>query len=383
MFEGIEFINKQMFWVLLCIPLAILWYVFKSKKQTAEFKISSIKGFKVGNAWLPKLKHLMFVFRLLALALLITALARPQTVDVSTKTKTTRGIDIVMAIDVSASMLAKDLKPNRLEALKNVAGEFIKGRPNDRIGLVEYAGESYTKTPITSDKAIVLRSLREIRYNTIIEGGTAIGMGLATAVNRIKDSKAKSKIIILLTDGVNNSGFIDPNTASELAVDYGIKTYTIGLGTNGMALSPVSLTNGVFQYRRVKVEIDEELLKEIAEVTGGQYFRATDNKKLKEIYKEIDKLEKTDVEEFKFYNYEEKFRPLVLLAGLGSIKPELFTPSVNKMMILLLALLSFILFTAVANPIPMAVPPSIMVLYLISLKDLKTIALSLVIGVLV
>ncbi len=316
MFEGIEFINKQMFWVLLCIPMAILWYFFKSKKQTAEFKISSIKGFKVGNAWLPKLKHLMFVFRLLALALLITALARPQTVDVSTKTKTTRGIDIVMAIDVSASMLAKDLKPNRLEALKNVAGEFIKGRPNDRIGLVEYAGESYTKTPITSDKAIVLRSLREIRYNTIIEGGTAIGMGLATAVNRIKDSKAKSKIIILLTDGVNNSGFIDPNTASELAVDYGIKTYTIGLGTNGMALSPVSLTNGVFQYRRVKVEIDEELLKEIAEVTGGQYFRATDNKKLKEIYKEIDKLEKTDVEEFKFYNYEEKFRPLVLLAGL-------------------------------------------------------------------
>ena len=316
MFEGIEFINKQMFWVLLCIPLAILWYVFKYKKQTAELKISSIKGFKVVNTWLPKLKHFMFVFRLLALALLITALARPQTVDISTKTKTTRGIDIVMAIDVSASMLAKDLKPNRLEALKNVAAEFIQGRPNDRIGLVEYAGESYTKTPITSDKSIILRSLKEIKYNTIIEGGTAIGMGLATAVNRIKDSKAKSKIIILLTDGVNNSGFIDPNTASELAVEYGIKTYTIGLGTNGMALSPVSLTNGVFQYRRVKVEIDEELLKEIAEVTGGQYFRATDNKKLKEIYKEIDKLEKTDVEEFKFYNYEEKFRPLVLLAGL-------------------------------------------------------------------
>jgi Ca-activated chloride channel family protein len=316
MFEGIEFVNKELFWLLLCIPLAIIWYVFKHDKQTAEFKISSIKGFKVGNSLLPKFRHLLIVFRLLALALLIMALARPQTVDVSTKTKTTRGIDIVMAIDVSASMLAKDLKPNRLEALKNVAADFIKGRPNDRIGLVEYAGESYTKTPITSDKAIVLRSLGEIRYNTIIEGGTAIGMGLATAVNRIKDSKAKSKVIILLTDGVNNSGFIDPNTASELAVDYGIKTYTIGLGTNGMALSPVSLTNGVFQYRRVKVEIDEELLKEIAEVTGGQYFRATDNKKLKEIYKEIDKLEKTDVEEFRFYNYEEKFRPLVLLAGL-------------------------------------------------------------------
>ena len=222
-----------------------------------------------------------------------------------------------MAIDVSASMLAKDLKPNRLEALKLVAAEFIQGRPNDRIGLVEYAGESYTKTPITSDKSIVLRSLKEIQYNTIIEGGTAIGMGLATSVNRIKDSKAKSKVIILLTDGVNNSGFIDPITASELAVEYGIKTYTIGLGTNGMALSPVALSrDGKFQYGRVQVEIDEDLLKEIAEATGGQYFRATDNRKLKEIYKEIDKLEKTEVEEFKFYNYEEKYRPLVWLAGI-------------------------------------------------------------------
>lgn len=317
MLEGIDFLNKQMFWAFLTIPLAILWYVFKHKKQTAEFKISSIKGFKTGSSLLPKLKHALFFLRLAALALLITALARPQTVDVSTKTKTTRGIDIVMAIDVSASMLAKDLKPNRLEALKNVAAEFINGRPNDRIGLVEYAGESYTKTPITSDKSIVLRSLRDIKYNTIIDGGTAIGMGLATAVNRIKDSKAKSKIIILLTDGVNNAGFIDPNTASELALEYGIKTYTIGLGTNGMALSPIaqSQTTGQFQYGRIQVEIDEELLKEIANVTGGQYFRATDNRKLKEIYKEIDKLEKTDVEEFKFYNYEEKYRPLVLFAG--------------------------------------------------------------------
>ena len=315
MLEGIEFVNKQFFWLLLLLPLALLWYVFKNKKQTAELNISSLKGFKITNSWLPKLKHSLFALRLLALAFIIMALARPQTVDVSTKTKTTRGIDIVMAIDVSASMLAKDLKPNRLEALKNVAGEFINGRPNDRIGLVEYAGESYTKTPITSDKGIVLRSLSSIKYNTIIEGGTAIGMGLATSVNRLKDSKAKSKVIILLTDGVNNSGFIDPKMASDLAVEYGIKTYTIGLGTNGMALSPIAIRpNGQFQYGRVQVEIDEELLKEIAEATGGKYFRATDNKKLKEIYKEINKLEKTDVEEFKFYNYEEKFRPLVLLA---------------------------------------------------------------------
>ena len=317
MFEGIEFLNKELFWLLLLLPLALLWYIFKFTQQTAELKISSLKGFKATPSWLPQLKHLLFLLRMTAMALIIVALARPQTVDVSTRTKTTRGIDIVIAIDVSASMLAKDLKPNRLEALKSVAAEFIQGRPNDRIGLVEYAGESYTKTPITSDKSIVLRSLKEITYNTIIEGGTAIGMGLATAVNRIKDSKAKSKIIILLTDGVNNSGFIDPNTASELAVEYGIKTYTIGLGTNGMALSPVALSrDGKFQYGRVQVEIDEDLLQEIAQVTGGQYFRATDNRKLKEIYKEIDKLEKTDVEEFKFYNYEEKYRSLVLLAGL-------------------------------------------------------------------
>lgn len=323
MLEGIEFVNKQFFWLLLLLPLALLWYILKNKKQTAELNISSLKGFKITNSWLPKLKHLLFALRLLALGLIIMALARPQTVDVSTKTKTTRGIDIVMAIDVSASMLAKDLKPNRLEALKNVAAEFINGRPNDRIGLVEYAGESYTKTPITSDKGIVLRSLSSIRYNTIIESGTAIGMGLATSVNRLKDSKAKSKVIILLTDGKNNSGFIDPSMASDLAVEYGIKTYTIGLGTNGMALAPIAIRpNGNFQYGRVQVEIDEELLKEIADATGGKYFRATDNRKLKEIYKEINKLEKTDVEEFKFYNYEEKFRPLVFLA-IGLLLMEL------------------------------------------------------------
>ena len=317
MLEGIEFLNKEFFWLLLVLPLAILWYIIKNKKQTAELKISSLKGFKATKSWLPKLRHLLFVFRLVALVLLIAAIARPQTVDVSTKTKTTRGIDIVMAIDVSASMLAKDLSPNRLEALKIVASDFIKGRPNDRIGLVEYAGESYTKTPITSDKAIVLRSLKSIRYNTVIEGGTAIGMGLATSVNRLKDSKATSKVIILLTDGVNNTGFIDPKIASELAVEYGIKVYTIGLGTNGMALSPIRvLPNGSFQYGRIQVEIDETLLKEIANATGGEYFRATNNKKLEEIYKEINKLEKTEIEEFKFYNYEEKYRPLVLLAGI-------------------------------------------------------------------
>ena len=314
MLQGIEFTHTELLWLLLLHPPLLLWYVVKHKKQTAVLEISNSSGLVKGSLFWTVLKHCLFGFRTLALVLIIVAMARPQSVDVSTKTKKTRGIDIVMAIDVSASMLAKDLKPNRLEALKDVAGKFIARRPNDRIGLVEYAGESYTRTPVTSDKNIIFSSLKDIKYNTIITGGTAIGMGLATAVNRIKDSEAKSKIIILLTDGVNNSGFIDPLTASELASEYGIKTYTIGLGSNGMALSPVAIRNGKIQYSRIQVEIDEKLLKEIAEGTGGKYFRATNNKKLEEIYAEINQLEKTEIEEFKYYNYEEKFRPLVLWA---------------------------------------------------------------------
>ena len=211
-------------------------------------------------------------------------------------------------------MLARDLKPDRLQALKLVAARFINSRPNDRIGLVEYAGESYTKTPLTSDKTVVLSSLNSIEYNSIIEGGTAIGMGLATAVNRLKESTAKSKVIILLTDGENNSGFIDPKIASELAVEFGIKVYTIGLGTNGMASSPIGIDqNGRFRYGNQPVKIDEALLKEIAKTTGGKYFRATNNTKLNEIYEEINKLEKTDIEEFKYTSYEEQFRPWAIL----------------------------------------------------------------------
>ena len=317
MFNNFEFQNPGFFWLFLLLPLAIGWYFWKRNKLTAQVKLSSLKGFRAGNGFLAKARPFLFILRLLALAFLITALARPRTVDVSTKTKTTRGIDIVIAIDVSASMLAKDLKPNRLQALKKVAGDFIMGRPNDRIGLVEYAGESYTRTPITSDKAIVVKSLDDIKYNTVIEGGTAIGMGLGTAVNRLKDSKAKSKVIILMTDGVNNAGFIEPTTASELAKEYGIKVYTIGLGTNGTALTPIAMRpDGSFQYGNAPVEIDENLLKEIAKNTGGLYFRATNNQKLEEIYNEINKLEKTDVSEFKYTNYDEKYRPLVILAGL-------------------------------------------------------------------
>ncbi|MFH6603238.1 vWA domain-containing protein [Maribacter algicola] len=314
MLEGIEFANPEFFWLLLLLPLAVLWYFFKRKEQAASLKISTIKGFK-NNGILPKLKPLLFLFRLLALASIIVAMARPQTEDISTRTKTTKGIDIVMAIDVSSSMLARDLKPNRLAALKEVASDFIKERPNDRIGLVVYAGEAFTKTPITSDKSIVLSALREITYGQLNDG-TAIGMGLATSVNRLKESKAISKIIILLTDGVNNSGFIEPRTAADLAVEFDIKTYTIGLGTNGNALSPIAYNaDGSYRYGMRQVEIDEELLKEIAKVSGGKYFRATDNEKLEAIYDEINKLEKTEIEEFKYYKYEEKFRPWVLLAG--------------------------------------------------------------------
>jgi len=313
MFENIEFANPRFFWLLLILPLALLWYFFKRKDEVASLKISSIKGFTAKNI-ASQLRPVLFVLRLLALTAIITALARPQTEDISTRTKTTKGIDIVMAIDVSSSMLARDLKPNRLSALKEVAGDFIKQRPNDRIGLVGYAGESYTKTPITSDKSIVLGALGDITYGEL-EDGTAIGMGLATSVNRLKESKAISKVIILLTDGVNNSGFIEPKTAADLAVEFDIKTYTIGLGTNGNALSPIAYNpDGSFRYGMREVEIDEKLLKEIAEVTGGKYFRATDNEKLEEIYGEINKLEKTEIDEFKYYKYEEKFRPLILLA---------------------------------------------------------------------
>jgi len=313
--SNFEFVNPQLFWLLLVLPALLLWYFWKRNHQTATLTISSLEGFKTSKNWLAKIRPALFVFRLIALALIITAMARPRTVNESTRIKTTKGIDIVIAIDVSASMLARDLKPNRLEALKNVASRFIQARPNDRIALVEYAGESYTKTPLTSDKNIVLSSLKSIKYNTVIEGGTAIGMGLATSVNRLKESRAKGKVIILLTDGVNNSGFIDPKIASELAVEYGIKVYTIGLGSNGMALSPIGIKpNGTFQYGNVQVEIDEELLKQIALTTGGKYFRATSNSKLEEIYEEINKLEKTEIEETKFKSYDELFRPLVLAA---------------------------------------------------------------------
>ncbi len=317
MFDNFEFHNPEFLWLLTIIPLLALWLFSNRKKENTLLSVPNLKGFDSGNGILPKLKPLLHVLRLLALALLIVALARPRNVSVSKKTKTNRGIDIVMAVDVSASMLAKDLKPNRLEALKRVAIDFVNRRPNDRIGIVVYAGESFTQTPITSDKSIVKRTISEIKWGQL-EGGTAIGMGLGSAVNRLKESKAKSKVIILLTDGVNNTGFVDPKTATELAKEIGIKVYTIGIGTNGMAPFPWAKDprTGKLSFRNQKVEIDEKLLQFIANETNGEYFRATDNSSLKEIYDEIDKLEKTKIEEFKYYNYSEKYRILIFLAGI-------------------------------------------------------------------
>lgn len=309
-----EFLNPEFLWLLCLLPVIAFWFYYTRKKNSASLKISGTKGFGKPSL-LSKLKPLLNVMRLLAIASLIIALARPRSVEVSKKSKTTRGIDIVMAMDVSASMLAKDLKPNRLEALKVVASRFVNQRPNDRIGIVVYAGESYTKTPITSDKRIVLNTIREISWGTL-EDGTAIGMGLGSAVNRLKNSQAKSKVIILLTDGVNNSGFVDPRTAAELAKELGIKVYTIGIGTNGTALFPVAKDPaGNLVFRNVPVEIDEALLKYISAQTEGKYFRATDNETLGKIYDEINKLETTKVEELKYYNFDEKFRPFVLFAG--------------------------------------------------------------------
>lgn len=315
MMKGVTFLNPEFFWLLLLLPVAIAWLFWKRNRQTPTLKMSSLQGFQQSPSILAKLKPLLFVLRLLALASLIVAMARPRTVDISNETRTTKGIDIVMAVDVSSSMLARDLKPNRMEALKKVAADFVEARPNDRIGLVVYASEAYTKTPVTSDKPLILEAIKSIKFDNVLQDGTGIGMGLTTAVNRLKDSKAKSKVIILLTDGVNNSGFIEPETASEIARQYGIKVYTIGIGTNGMAEFPYAITqNGQFLYRMMPVEIDQELMKSIARKTGGKYFRATSNSRLGEIYAAINKLETTEIEELKFYDYDEKFRPFVWLA---------------------------------------------------------------------
>ncbi len=302
--NGITFAEPHFLYLLLVIPALIAFYILKQQKANASFRMPGLQQFKgSGNNFRFYLRHVLFALRTIAIGLLIVILARPQSTD-SFQNISTEGIDIILALDISGSMLARDFKPDRLEASKNVATEFISGRPYDRMGLVVFSGESFTQCPLTTDHAVLINLLREIQSG-MIQDGTAIGMGLATAVNRIKDSEAKSKVIILLTDGVNNMGEIAPATAAGIARSFGIRVYTIGMGTRGMAPYPVRTPFGI-QYQNMRVEIDEPVLQQIAAETGGKYFRATDNDKLVQVYAEIDKLEKSKIDVRQFSRKEEE-----------------------------------------------------------------------------
>lgn len=288
------------------------WYIWKLSKSQASLQISSSQAFDIPGAksWKVYLRHIPFVLRLASVAVLIIILARPQSTD-NWQSTSTEGIDIVLAMDISSSMLAQDLKPNRLEASKDVAASFINGRPNDNIGLVVFAGESFTQCPLTTDHTVLLNLFKDIQPG-IIQDGTAIGLGLANAVSRIKDSQSKSKVIILLTDGMNNAGEIAPVTAAEIAKTFGIRVYTIGVGTKGMAPTPFQTPFGI-QYQNMPVEIDEPTLKQISATTGGQYFRATDNTSLKDIYSEIDQMEKTKISVQEYSKKQEEYKNWALL----------------------------------------------------------------------
>lgn len=313
MFENITFASPAFLWGLLAIPAAIVWYVFRHKKQEASVRFSDTSGFsQLPKSWKVVGRHLLFALQMAALALLLVALARPQSSSTNT-TSNIEGIDIIIAQDISGSMLARDFKPDRLEASKKVAAEFVEGRPSDRMGLVVFAGESFTQVPLTTDHGVMLNMLSELKSG-MIDDGTAIGDGLATAINRLKDSQAISKVIILLTDGMNNSGSVDPYTAAEMAKIFGIRVYTIGVGTYGTAPYPVQTIFGGVQYQQVKVEIDEKLLKTIANSSGGKYFRASSNQKLEEIYEEIDKLERSKIEVTEFRRLHEEFYPFAAWA---------------------------------------------------------------------
>jgi len=314
MFENIVFAYPKFFYLLLILVPYIVWYIFKHNQANPSIQVSTVQA--VINA--PKtlryyLRHLLFVLRNLVLVALIIILARPQTTnkwqDISTE-----GIDIVMTMDISSSMLARDFKPDRLEASKELASQFISGRENDRFGLVIFAGESFTQCPLTTDRAVLINLFHDVESG-MIDDGTAIGEGLATAVNRLKESKAKSKVIVLLTDGENNRGVIDPLTAAEIAKAFDVRVYTIGVGTIGTAPYPVQSPFGGITYKNLPVKIDEDVLTKIADLTGGKYFRATDNKKLEAIYAEIDQLEKTKIEVKKYSRKEEKYLLFAFIAA--------------------------------------------------------------------
>ena len=310
------FANPSYFWLFLIFIPLIVWYVMKQKNATPSMLISTTKAFdKVGTSWKVWLRHFMFVLRLAAIGCVIVILARPQTRD-RWQTEETEGTDIVLALDVSTSMLARDFRPDRFEAAKEVASKFIAGRETDNIGIVIFSGESFTLVPMTSDKAVLLNYVQDIKMG-MLEDGTAIGDGLATAINRIKGGKAKSKSIILLTDGSNNTGIVAPLTAAEIARRMGVKVYTIGVGTNGEAEFPIGRNiYGKVEYQLMPVVIDEVTLKKIANTTGGAYFRATDKSTLNDIFNEIDKLEKTKMDVKQFSHSEDNYLPwaLALLA---------------------------------------------------------------------
>ena len=318
-----ELASPHYLWALAAIPVLAAWYVFRRNKRRPSATLSTYRALEHGPVDLvAKARHLPFAFGLLGTAMMLLAMARPQSKD-SWQDVTHDGIDIIIAMDYSASMLAKDFKPDRLDAARDVAMNFIDNRPNDRIGLVVYEGEAFTQCPLTTDHDVLKQLFLQARTG-LINGGTAVGMGLATAINRLRESSSKSKVVILLTDGMNNAGTIQPLDAAQIAEELGIRVYTIGVGTNGKALSPVAIyPNGQYKYDYVKVEIDEEMLKQTAEMTGGRYFRATDEKKLRGIYQEIDRLEKTRVKVTEHSSRTEEYR-LPLIAGCSLLFLGLF-----------------------------------------------------------
>ncbi len=314
------FASPGYLWILLIIPLLIFWYIRKHKMFRGEVQYSGFQGFAANqHSFKTWLRHLQHVFRMLAIIAVILALARPQITNTDKRMKV-EGIDIIMSMDISGSMLAEDLKPNRIEAAKQVAAEFIKNRPNDRIGLVAFSGIAFTQCPLTIDHAILLGLLEKLS-NSMVVDGTAIGDGLGLAVERLRQSESVSKVIILLTDGINNMGFIDPMMAAQIAGEYGIRVYTIGVGKKGKAPYPFQTPFGV-QYDYVDVEIDEALLGDIANMTGGKYFRAVDNRSLQEIYDEIDMLERTKIEVAWFSRHTDQFH-IFLLVALGLVLLEM------------------------------------------------------------
>ena len=328
--NGYTFANPEyLYLLLLLIPMAV-WYIFRHKKQNATLRVSSLSAFKQPyNRIKEWARHSLPVLRMITIIAVILIIARPQSTD-NWEKQTTEGIDIIMALDVSSSMLARDLRPDRLDAAKDVAMKFINGRPNDRIGLTIFSGEAFTQCPLTTDHATLLNLFKDVKSG-MIEDGTAIGLGLATSINRLRESNAESKVIILLTDGVNNRGEIDPVTAAELANTFGIRVYTIGVGSRGTAPYPVQTPFGT-QYKQMEVEIDEATLQEMAQMTDGKYFRATSNSALKEIYDQIDQMEKTRIETKSFAKKQEEYIWFALIAAVALLMEVVLRATIFRTM---------------------------------------------------